>query len=141
MSGIVPPNLAALGQVQYQPASAAATAMECLCQLQEQGGYQQLAGAVMAGDIDRALRSYRSLTRRAPRQPQKADAAPDGLAHPFAQLGQALEAGDAAASRKAWEALDQAVKYAHAHHRHGAVDTPASHKQAEPDGGHIDVRA
>jgi len=154
MSSTPPVGASFVAQAQYASATNATALMECLCQLQDQGGYQQMASAILSGNLDRALRTYKMLQLRAPRKTEATEAAPDtgdALEQLFDTLGRAITAGDDAGARAAFQALQQAVEHAHAHHTHGKSrplprqadasdpsDTPLPDNDAPP--GHVDIR-
>ncbi|MBV8659611.1 MAG: hypothetical protein JO142_17460 [Burkholderiales bacterium] len=155
MSSTPPVGASVVSQAQYSAATNATALMECLCQLQEQGGYQQMASAILSGNLDRALRTYKLLQVRAPRKPEAADPSSDtgdALEQLFDAVGVAIAAGDEATAKTALASLQHAVAHAHAHHTHGKAATrravldhpsaetqPVAGKPDEPT-GHIDIR-
>lgn len=147
----VPPSTAAT-QVQYTQANNMAALMDCLCRLQEQNGFQQLANAILSSNLNEAQRAYRQLKRRVPRKAAATPAdneQPDPLEQAFALLGDALTENSPERAQQALRELQQAVQYAAAHHKHdedAAVASRAAESPAQrPSGdghidGHIDIK-
>lgn len=127
-------------------ASANAAMLECLCQLQEMGGFAQLAGAIMAGDGQRALRSYRVLQRRAPPRVQADDVVDDPLDRAFIALGQLLARQDIDGAAAMMASLQALVAQARRTHHHGTrpADPETSPNEAGAPqsnaAGHIDIK-
>ncbi|WP_374352267.1 hypothetical protein [Chitinimonas sp.] len=116
------PAVTASSTLQYRP-SAAAVQLECLCQLQEMGGFQQMASAIAAGDLERAQRSYQTLLRRAPRPADAATEISTPLTEQFEQLGLALQVQDPARAARLMQNLQHMVETASQQHRHGRRNT------------------
>ena len=148
MSSLVSPAIAGSQPLAMQTISQAAL-MECLCQLQDQALYAQMAQAIMASDLQRAQRAYQRLALRAPKpttdSPDATDA-PDQLGKLFTSLGLALDTKDTQHAQSLWQSLQAAVTEARAHHQHSrsGSSTQAVAKDQTNDPpqlpGHIDIK-
>ena len=124
--------------------------MECLCQLQDQGMYMQMAQAIMVKDLQMARRIYGRLALRAPNRTvdsPDANSTSDALSGLFASLGSALDVEDSQRTQTLWQSLQSAVTEAHARHHHGksgmaARGTVTNESTFQPQrSNHIDIKA
>ena len=123
--------------------------MKCLCQLQDQSMYMQMARAIIIKNLQMACRICGRLALCAPRRTvdsPDANSTSDGLSELFTALGSALDVQDSQRTQTLWQSLQSAVTEAHARHHgksgmvfRGTVTNESTFQLQRSN--HIDIKA